>query len=157
MDQKLEVRNSVHINAPVAMVWDALVNPVQTRIYMFGCETVSEWIPGSPLLWQAEYEGKNMVFVKGNIIAIEPGKLLVYTVTDPNASWEDIPENYLTVSYHLVAENEGCFLTVVQEGFEHAAEGQRRYEEVSNHGDGWNPILIQIKKLVEEEYIQSLQ
>ncbi len=52
---KLFVKNSIVINAPVANVWDALVNPEQTKKYMFGCETVSDWKPGSPLLWKGEY------------------------------------------------------------------------------------------------------
>jgi hypothetical protein len=40
-------------------------------------------------------------------------------------------------------------LTVTQDGFEGAAEGQKRYEDVANKGEGWNPILVQIKALVE--------
>ncbi|WP_350340168.1 SRPBCC domain-containing protein [Paraflavitalea speifideaquila] len=65
MSQPLFVKNVVTINAPAATVWDALVNPVQTKKYMFGCETVSDWQPGSSLEWIGEYEGKAMVFVKG--------------------------------------------------------------------------------------------
>jgi len=40
--EKLIVQNTVTINATPAKVWDALVNPAQTKKYMFGCETVSE-------------------------------------------------------------------------------------------------------------------
>jgi len=149
MDAPLEVKNTIHINASPEKVWDALVNPQQTKKYMFGCETVSDWKKGSALLWRGEYEGKQMVFVKGFILAIEPPLYLKYSVTDPNAEWEDIPENYLNVTYTLSAENNGTLLTVKQDGFENAAQGEKRYQDVYNNGDGWNPILIQIKDLVE--------
>ena len=48
--ESLFVKNIININAPALKVWDALVNPEQTKKYMFGCETVSDWKPGSPLL-----------------------------------------------------------------------------------------------------------
>jgi uncharacterized protein YndB with AHSA1/START domain len=79
MAEPLIIKNSITINAPAATVWDALVNPEQTKQYMFGCETVSDWKPGSELLWKGTYEGKEMVFVKGEIIAIQPEKFLEYT------------------------------------------------------------------------------
>ncbi len=116
---------------------------------MFGCETVSDWKVGSPLLWRGTYEGKEMDFVKGNILDIEPGKLLKYTVIDPNASYPDVPENYLNVTYELIEEEDKTLLIVNQDGFENAAEGARRYEDTYNKGEGWNPILEQIKKLAE--------
>ena len=49
MTDQLTVQNSITINAAPAVVWDALVNPEQTKKYMFGCETVSDWQVGSPL------------------------------------------------------------------------------------------------------------
>lgn len=149
MAEHLEVKNSIQINAPAHKVWDALVNPEQTQKYMFGCKTISDWQPGSSLLWQGEYDGKQMVFVKGHILAIDAPHQLKYTVTDPNAAWEDIPENYLNVTYLLSPKEGGTLLTVVQDGFEHAAEGEKRYNDVYNNGEGWNPILAQIKQLVE--------
>ena len=60
----LFVKNTITINASANKVWDALLNPEQTKKYMFGCETVSDWKVGSTLLWRADYEGKQMVFVK---------------------------------------------------------------------------------------------
>jgi len=150
MSTSLIVENSITINAPADKVWDLLVNPEQTKKYMFGCETVSDWQVGSPLLWQGEYEGNKMVFVKGDIVRIEPGKLLVYTVIDPNnASIPDVPENYLTVTYALAEDDGKTILTVSQGDFATVAQGQKRYEETYNNGEGWNPILVQIKALAE--------
>ena len=149
--EKLIVRNSILINGTIAKVWDAVVDPEQTKRYMFGCEAVSDWKISSPLLWKGSYEGKEMVFVKGIILDIQPGKLLKYTVIDPNSSMPDIPENYLNVTYELSEQEGQTNLTVYQDGFENAAEGEKRYIDVYNNGEGWQPILVEIKKLVEAD------
>lgn len=149
MDKALIVRNTIAIDAPVSKVWDALVNPEQTKKYMFGCEPVSDWKPGSTLLWRGSYEGKEMIFVKGNVVKIEPEKFLAYTTFDPNTTMEDIPANYLTVTYELSVHNGQTILTVTQGDFSTVADSEKRYKEVYNNGEGWNPILREIKKLVE--------
>jgi len=143
------VENNISIQAPIETVWDMLTNPEQTKKYMFGCEAVSDWKPGSTLLWRASYEGKDMVFVKGHIVAIQPPTLLTYTVIDPNADMPDIPDNYLNVTYELSEQDGTTLLTVSQDGFEKAADGEKRYQDVYNNGQGWNPILVEIKKLAE--------
>lgn len=90
-----------------------------------------------------------MVFVKGIILDIQPNRFLKYTVINPNAEMADITENYLNVTCELEEQNGGINLTVTQDGFENAADGEKRYKEVQNNGEGWNPILVEIKKLVE--------
>ncbi len=147
--QALFVKNTIHVNAPANKLWDALTNPQQTKKYMFGCETVSDWKPGSPLLWKMIYEGKELVAVKGHIVSIEPGKQLAYTTFDPNSEMEDIPANYLTVTYTLEEKNGHTLFTVTQGDFSQVAEGERRYQEAHNNGEGWNPIMVEIKKLAE--------
>ena len=150
MNDALFVINSITIDASRSRVWDALINPEQTRKYMFGCETVSDWKIGSPLLWKGNYEGQDMVFVKGNIVAIQPEKLLSYTTIDPNnTAVPDIPENYLTVTYELKEENGQTELTVSQGDYSKVADGERRYNDTIE-GGGWQSILDSIKALLEE-------
>lgn len=150
MHAPLVITNIILINAPAHKVWDALVNPEQTKQYMFGCETVSDWMAGSELLWKGSYEGKEMIFVKGRIVTIEPKRFLAYTVIDPNnPAIPDIPENYLTVTYTLKEENGQTTFTVTQGDYSKVAEGEKRYKDSYNNGEGWNPILVQIKQLVE--------
>lgn len=151
MSEPKMITNTIVIDATTEKVWDALTNPAETKKYMFGCETVSDWQPGSTLLWKGNYEGKEMVFVKGNIVEIVPKSYLAYTVFDPNATMEDIVENYLTVTYQLSSENGKTILEVTQGDYSKVAEGERRYQESYNNGEGWNPILVAIKKQVEGE------
>ena len=147
---ELLIKNNITINAPAKKVWDVLTNPEQTKKYMFGCETVSDWKAGSTLEWKGNYEGKEMVFVKGNIVNIIPEKNLAYTTIDPNnTAIEDKLENYLTVTYNLKEENGVTVLTVTQGDYNKVADGESRYKEAYNNGEGWNPILIEIKKIAE--------
>ncbi len=151
MEKKL-VTSVIMIDAPAAKVWDALTNPEQTKKYMFGCETVSDWQQGSELLWRGHYEGQDVVFVKGSIERIEPNEHLAYTVIDPlNPAIADIPENYLTVTYDLKEENGQTVLTVTQGDYNTVADGEKRYQDAYNNGEGWNPILVQVKKIAEEK------
>jgi uncharacterized protein YndB with AHSA1/START domain len=149
MSEPLIVKNIITMNAPVLKVWDALTNPEQTKKYMFGCETVSDWEVGSPLLWKGVFNGVELIAVKGEIVKIEPGKFLAYTTFDPNSTMEDIPENYLTVTYELASEDRRTILTVTQGDFSKVADGQKRYHDAYNNGSGWEPVLVEIKKLVE--------
>jgi uncharacterized protein YndB with AHSA1/START domain len=149
MTPKLVI-SSIRIQASKAAVWDALVNPAKTKVYMFGCETVSDWKVGSSLLWQMMYEGNLLTAVKGNVVTMDAPNYLAYTVFDPNnQAMDDIPENYLTVTYALEDVEGQVQLTVTQGDYNTVAEGEKRYAEAYNGGEGWNPILVQIKALVE--------
>jgi uncharacterized protein YndB with AHSA1/START domain len=143
------IQNTITIDAPAAKVWDILVNPEQTKKYMFGCEALSDWKQGSPLIWKMIYEGKDFIPVKGIIVSIEPEKRLEYTVIDPNSAIEDIPENYLTVIYELFTDNNQTVLTVTQGDYAKVADGEKRYQDSYNNGEGWNPIMVEIKKVAE--------
>jgi uncharacterized protein YndB with AHSA1/START domain len=149
MTTELNIINKIDIYSPAATIWDALTNPEITKVYMFGCETVSEWEIGSELLWRGEYQGIAMVFVKGHVVQLEPNRKLVYTVFDPNSTIPDIPENYLTVTYQLEQKNGFTTLIVTQGDYNTVAEGERRYQESWNDGQGWNPILEEIKTICE--------
>jgi uncharacterized protein YndB with AHSA1/START domain len=150
MNKELIIENEITINAPAGKVWDILTNPEQTKKYMFGCEAISDWKPGSPLDWKGSWEGKEMVFVKGIVSDIVPGELVAYTTIDPNnPAMADVPENYLTVTYRLTGENSSTLLKVTQGNYATVADGQRRYEESYNNGEGWNPILVAIKNIAE--------
>jgi len=151
MEKELFVKNEISINAPATMVWDVLTNPAQTKKYMYGCETVSDWKAGSPLLWKGEWEGKEMVFVKGNIVTIAPGSLLAYTTIDPNnPAMEDTAGNYLTVTYQLTEANGGTHLVVTQGDYTKVADGEKRYNDAVSQG-GWGALLEKIKTIAEEQ------
>jgi len=150
MEKELTIDGEIIIDAPVAKVWDALTKPEWTRQYMFGCDVISDWKPGSPVLWKGSWEGNDMIFVKGFAVNVQPGKLIQYTVFDPNSSLKDIPENYLTVTYILSNEDGHTKLVVSQGDFSKVGEGERRYKE-SMDGGGWDNLLPKIKEVIEKQ------
>lgn len=149
MSQPLVVTNTISIHAPATKVWDALTNPGQTKKYMFGCEALSDWKPGSPLIWKGTFNGVEMIAVKGNVVSIDAPRSLVYTVIDPNnPKVPDLPENYLTITCHLTERDGETTLEVSQGDYSKVAEGASRYKDTCD-GGGWNSILVQIKALCE--------
>lgn len=149
MKPKMEVKNEIFIRATAPRVWQVLTDPAITPQYMYGCAALSDWEVGSPLLWEGEYAGQKMIFVKGVVEEYQPPERLKYSVFDPQATYADIPANHLHVTYLVSETSDGVRLTVIQDGFETAAEGEKRYTEVYNQGLGWQPILEEIKRLAE--------
>lgn len=149
MSQPLIVTNTIIIHAPAAKVWDALTNPEQTKKYMFGCEALSDWKPGSPLIWKGVFNGVEMIAVKGEVVSIDAPGSLVYTVIDPNnPKIPDLPENYLTITCRLGEHGDATVLEVSQGDYSTVAQGAERYKDTVD-GGGWDPILVQIKALCE--------
>ena len=149
MGNRLIVKNEILINAEPSKVWDALTDSEHTQKYMYGCKATSDWEVGTPLLWKGMWEHKEMIFVKGNIISIDPGASLAYTTFDPNnTSVEDVPENYLTVTYDLTPQDGKTVLVVTQGDYTNVPNGEHRYNEAVKAG-GWSSILEQIKTIVE--------
>jgi len=150
MNAPLIVKNDITIDAPATKVWDALTKPDWTKQYMFGCEPITDWKPGSPLLWKGTFNDVEMVAVKGQVVRFEPPRSLVYTVIDPNnPAIPDLPENYLTVTCNLNETAGHTQLTVTQGDYSTVADGDNRYNHTVD-GGGWEPILVQIKQLLEK-------
>lgn len=151
MSTPLIVKNTVSINAPAAKVWDILVNPEQTKKYMFGCIPETDWQPGHQVLWKGVFDGVEITAVKGDVVRITPGQHLSYTVIDPNnPEIPDVPENYLVVTYDLEEQAGSTTFTVTQGDYNKVANGEARYKDTTAEG-GWQPIVEAIKALAEEQ------
>ena len=85
----MRVEKTVTLQADASTVWDALTNPEVTRKYFFGCEAISDWKVGSPLIFRVEVDGQETIPVKGVITAIEPNRFLEHTCFA--AEFEDVP------------------------------------------------------------------
>ncbi len=107
-------------------------------------EAITNWQVGSALDWKGTHEGKEIVFVKGSILAIEPGRSLVYTTIDPNAGYEDSPTNYLVVTYRLTSKDKTVLLEVSKSDFDKVQNAEKRFTETFA---GWPRELIKIKTI----------
>jgi uncharacterized protein YndB with AHSA1/START domain len=147
----LEIRKSIEIDAPLQTLWRVLTENAFIPQYMFGCNAETDWKPGSPLLWKGATDGT--LYVKGHVVLFEPPHRLVYTVIDPNASFADIPSNYLTMTCNLKERSQSsATLEIIQGDFASVEDGSRRYEDSIDGGDA---ILVAIKRIAEEHYRSS--
>jgi uncharacterized protein YndB with AHSA1/START domain len=142
MDKQFVARRTLAINAPVAKVWDALVNPRMIKQYMFGTNAISEWKEGSPIVFRGEWEGKRYED-KGMILRLEPERVLQYTHFSPLSGVPDTPENYHTVTVELSSQGTRTLLTLSQDN--NASEQAREHSEKS-----WGIMLASLRDLLEK-------
>lgn len=105
MDKKLTIEKTVTLDAPILKVWDALTNPEWTKKYMYGYEVHSEWKVGSPICWTTYINGKKHIR-KGEVLQIEPHKVLKISDFNPDGRLKDIKSNYAKVTYELFSEKD---------------------------------------------------
>lgn len=150
MNEMMIIKEEILFKANAQTVWNLLVNPEMTKQYMFGCEVHSDWTIGSPVYWKGKTEnGEEVLYVKGALLEYEKGKKMTCTMFDPNSDMQDIPENYVNLTYILDDAEDGVLLTIIQGDFAGAENGKKRYEESKA---GWKEMVIPImKKMVNLE------
>jgi uncharacterized protein YndB with AHSA1/START domain len=137
----MQLKTSITIQAPIAKVWDALINPEQIKKYFFGTETISDWKVGSSLVFKGVWEGKEYID-KGIIFELEENKKLKYNYWSSFSGTADIPENYANITYELSEEGGKVVLTVLQDGF--------KTKEQQEHSEkNWQTVMGSLKALVE--------
>ena len=146
---KLFVKKEVDINAPAIRVWDVLTKPEYTDQWapeFVGGEAEfhieSDWKMGSPVLWKNE-EGK--VLVEGNVTAIQPNKLLRFTVFDSRSTKPKVKEED-GITYVLDSGDHTTTLRVTHGDFSVLKEGER-YHNMSEQV--WNKVLPKVKQIAE--------
>lgn len=139
--QNLVAEVSTSVDAPANKVWEALVTPEKIRHYMFGATVTSSFKTGSPITWKGEWKGRPFED-KGEILRVEPGRLLAYSHFSPLSGQPDIPKNYHTVMIELTETDGGTRVSLKQDN--NADEEARRHSE-----QNWQTVLEGLKKEVE--------
>ena len=141
MNKKFTAKVTISINAPASKVWNALTKPELIKQYLFGTQVTTDWQVGSPITYEGVWEGKPYKD-KGQVLQVEPGRLLVSTFWSALSGLPDVPESYQTVSYELSAEGGGTRLTLTQDN--------NNTQEDANHSEqNWKMVLGEMKKLLE--------
>ena len=141
MNNTFVAKATITINAPAARVWDALTQPELIKRYLFGTQVTTDWRVGSPIVYEGIWEGK-AYRDKGQVLQVEPGKLLVSTFWSSLSGLPDVPENHQTVRYELSTEGSGTRLTVRQ-------DNNATQEDANHSAQNWNMVLDGMKSLLE--------
>lgn len=137
----LGATSSVTIDAPAEEVWDAITTPEQIKQWFFGVDTESDWKVGSPLVHRGDWQGKPYED-KGEIVRIEPPKVLVHTHWSDLSGKPDRPENYQEVTWSLSQRNGSTELTIKERNL--PSEEAKAMTEQS-----WQTVLTNLKTLLE--------
>lgn len=129
------------VAAPPERVWNAMTEPDQVAQYMMGSRVQTDWKPGSPITWSGEWEGKPYQD-KGEVLAVEPGRLLEVTHYSPLTGDEDAPENYHTLRYLLSQGIGGTAVSLTQDG----CTSEEQAEQFSKN---WQGMLDGLKNVAE--------
>lgn len=133
---------STTVDAPVTEVWKALVTPETIKRYMFGAHVTSSFTEGSAITWSGDWHGKPYED-KGEILEVEPERLLRYSHYSPLTGAPDKPENYHMVTIELSSQGSGTRVSLSQDN--NADESAREHSE-----QNWQALLGGLKKVVEE-------
>jgi uncharacterized protein YndB with AHSA1/START domain len=139
----LKTWNSIVIQAPIDDVWKALTTPEVIKQWFFGVDTQSNWKAGSPIVHTGEYQGKPYVD-KGEILRIEPPRLLVHTHWSDMSGTPDRPEHYQEVSWSLREQNGSTELTIAEQNL--PSEEAKSVSEQS-----WDVVLDNLKTMLETD------
>jgi uncharacterized protein YndB with AHSA1/START domain len=132
---------SVTIGASPEEVWRALTDPKKIKQYYFGTDVSTDWQPGSPITWSGQYEGREYED-RGEILQVDPPRLLRHTHFSPLAGLPDVPENYHTLTYTLTPSDGGTAVTLEQ-------DNNDTREAAAHAESNWRMMLEGLKGLLE--------
>jgi uncharacterized protein YndB with AHSA1/START domain len=129
------------VAAPPGQVWQALTDPRLIERYMMGSRVETDWQVDSPITWSGEFDGKPYQD-KGEVLEVQPGKVLEVTHYSPLMGEEDRPESYHRVRYELSESGDGTDVVLTQDGC--ASE-----EQAEQFSQNWQGMLDGLKSVVE--------
>ncbi|MCB0707273.1 MAG: SRPBCC domain-containing protein [Saprospiraceae bacterium] len=133
---------SILIERPVEVIWNALLDPEQIKLYFFGVEVETTWKVGSPIIYRGAWDG-NTFEDKGTILEVVHGQKLVSNYWSGFSGLPDEPKYYQNVCYELMSNPRGTTLSVTQDNL----PSEEKAEQVQKD---WMGVLSSMKKLLEE-------
>lgn len=140
MVTQLKIQYKSILKAPLEKVWEALTSPEIVKQYFFDTDLVTTWEIESPIYFQGEWEGQKYQD-KGKVLEYEHNKRLAFSYLSNWSGKEDLPENYLWVSYEVEPDGNDTVLTIHQTNYD---------EERAKHSEeNWASVVNEMKKNVE--------
>ena len=102
---------------------------------------------GSRITFSGEWEGKTYTD-GGEILAIDPPKLLKYTYWSSMSGTEDKPENYNNITYELHEQEGVTALVITQEGVKN--------QQAADHSEqNWKSVFDGLKRYPEKRIVNT--
>ncbi len=133
MTGRYTAKASTTVMASPDEVWNALTDPDIVKKYYFGTTVESDWVPGHPITWRGEYEGRAYED-HGVILEAHPGHLLKNTHTSGGAEH--------TLTYLLEPDGAATRITLTQDN---AASADEAEHDAAN----WTAMLEGMKGVLE--------
>lgn len=143
MSKILKTVQTVMLSVSPEQLWPVLTQSQYSKQYMFNCAVNSDWKIGSSITWEGNYQGYE-AFQKGEILDIQEPQKIKFTTFDPNYGIEDIPENYIHVTYLVRPEGNQTEFTVINETFD---GNDKRSAHIKA---GWKSVLEKIKEITDK-------
>jgi len=137
------IEKSYFIHAPIAKVWEALINPKIIKQYFFGTEAVSDWKTGSTIHYTGEWQGEKY-HDKGIIENMIPEKELTISHWSDRTGLPDKPEYYSMHSYELSSIDENTTQIIIYQEDKFKTEESR-----SKAWKHWDIVMTELKKVLE--------
>lgn len=133
---------TTEIKASPEEVWKGITDPEMVKQYFFGTDLECTWQEGQPIRFSGEFDGRAYED-KGIILQCTPLLSVSYSYLSSWSGKEDVPENYLKVSYLLEKSENGTKLIIRQSNYS---------EELAEHSNGnWKNVIDGLKALIEPQ------
>lgn len=127
-----------YIAAPVEKVWDGFVSKEANQTIFMGADFAIDLRPGGAMTWSGPgKDGKPMRYVTGEIVRVEPRKVLEYRFGMGNGAVMS------HVKVELTPETEAVKVVVTNDGW------RGNDLAYAQNADGWPRILSRLKTLLE--------
>ena len=127
-----------YIAAPAERVWDGFVSKEANQKIFTGADFEVDLRPGGAMTWSGPGpDGKPMRYVTGEVVRVEPPKLLEYKFGMGDGAVMS------RVKVELTPETEAVKVVVTNDEWQ---EGDPAYAQ---NADGWPRILSRLKTLLE--------
>jgi len=143
MKSNIKGHVSINIHATRDEVWDALTKPEIIKQYFFGTNAETDWVPGHPIKFTGEWQGKSYID-KGTVLDVEEKNLVKYSYWSSMSGIEDKPENYAILTYEVSGDDDNVTVSILQENI--PDEKMKAHSE-----ENWNKVLQGLKSLLEKK------
>ncbi|MDR3693576.1 SRPBCC family protein [Mucilaginibacter sp.] len=141
--ETLTLTTTINFDEPIEKVWKGLTDPELVKQYFFGTDLKSDFKKGSRITFSGEWEGKTYED-GGEIMEIDPPKLLKYTYWSSMSGTEDKPENYHNITYEL-HENEGATALVISQ------DGVKNQQALDHSEQNWKTVFDGLREILKKD------